>query len=136
MPEGDSVWRAARRMHAGLAGRLITRSDFRVPRHATADLSGSRVVEFVARGKHMLCRFDSGLTLHTHFEMDGAWRLIGPGKRLPRSADDDVRVLLETEDGTTAYGLRLPVVDLLPTARECDVVGHLGPDLLAADWDE
>jgi endonuclease-8 len=32
-------------------------------------------------------------------------------------------------------GYRLPVVELLPTADEDDVVGHLGPDLLGPDWD-
>jgi endonuclease-8 len=35
-----------------------------------------------------------------------------------------------------AVGYRLPVVELLETPREHDAVGHLGPDLLGADWDE
>ena len=35
------------------------------------DLPGQQVLDVVARGKHMLTRFDGGLTLHTHFEMDG-----------------------------------------------------------------
>jgi endonuclease-8 len=46
----------------------------------------------------------------------------------------DVRVLLRT-DGPAAYGVRLPVVDLLRTRDEPDVVGHLGPDPLREDWD-
>ena len=127
--------RAARRMAAALEGRTVVRSDFRVPQHATADLSGRTVLSFVSRGKHMLTRFSGDLTLHTHFEMDGAWQLVTAGKRLPRTFDDEIRVVLET-DGPTAYGLRLPVVELLPTAREADVVGHLGPDILGPDWDE
>src|SRR4051794_21633112 len=32
MPEGDTVWLAARRMHDALAGEVLTRTDFRVPR--------------------------------------------------------------------------------------------------------
>lgn len=140
MPEGDSVHRLARRMREGLVGRTVVSSDFRVPRHATADLSGRRVLAFDPRGKHMLTRFDGGpggepLTLHTHLEMDGAWQLVGAGKRLPRELDDEVRLVLAT-DGPTAYALRMPVLELLPTAREADVVGHLGPDLLGDDWDE
>ena len=84
MPEGDSVWKAARRLREQLVGRTVVRSDFRVPRHATADLSGRRVTTFDAYGKHMLTRFspgsgDDGITLHTHFEMDGAWQVVGPG---------------------------------------------------------
>ena len=35
MPEGDVVWRVSRQLDAALAGRTLTRSDFRVPRFAT-----------------------------------------------------------------------------------------------------
>ena len=35
----------------------------------------------------------------------------------------------------SAVGYRLPVLELLPTAEEDTVVGHLGPDLLGPDWD-
>lgn len=125
---------AARRMHAGLAGRRIVASQFRVPSLAAADLAGVVVREFAPYGKHMLLRTDTGLTLHTHFRMDGSWALLGPGKRLPRRLDDDVRVVLTTDEGTTAAGLRLPVVELLPTAEESRVLGHLGPDVLGDDW--
>ena len=38
MPEGDTVWLAGRRLHDALAGRVLTRSDFRVPQLATTDL--------------------------------------------------------------------------------------------------
>ena len=122
-------------MAAGLVGRTVTGSDFRVPRLATADLSGQVVTAFVPYGKHMLTRFVGGLTLHTHFEMDGAWQLVGPGKWLPASFDDEVRLVLAT-DGPTAYALRMPVLELLPTAEEGRVLGHLGPDILAESWDE
>ncbi len=135
VPEGDSVWKAARRMREHLVGRTVVRSDFRVPQHATADLSGRQVTAFDSYGKHMLTRFSGGLTLHTHFEMDGAWQVVGAGKVLPRSFEDEIRLVLET-DGPIAYALRMPVLELVPTAEEDRVVGHLGPDLLAASWDE
>ena len=135
VPEGDSVFKAARRLREQLVGRVVTRSDFRVPQHATADLSGRRIVAFDSYGKHMLTRFDGGLTLHTHFEMDGAWQVVGPGKRLPRELDDDIRLVLAT-DGATAYALRMPVLELVGTDREHEVIGHLGPDLLGVTWDE
>jgi len=135
VPEGDSVWKAARRMAAGLVGRTVTASEFRVPHYATADLSGREVLAFDSLGKHMLTRFGGGVTLHTHFEMDGAWQLVGAGKRLPSTFDDEVRLRLAT-DGPTAYALRMPVLELVETAREADVVGHLGPDLLGPGWDE
>ena len=135
MPEGDSVWKAARRMREQLVGRTVVASDFRVPQHAMADLSGRGITAFDSYGKHMLTRFTGGITLHTHFEMDGAWQVVGPGKVLPRSFDDEIRLVLST-DGPTAYALRMPVLELIETAREDETVGHLGPDLLGPSWDE
>ena len=134
MPEGDTVWLSAKRMHEALAGRVLLRSDFRVPQHAEADLSGRRVLEVVPRGKHMLTRVEGGLTLHTHFRMDGTWHLYRPGDRWSGGPDWQVRVVLETAE-QQAVGYRLPVVELLPTAEEERVVGHLGPDLLQDDFD-
>src|SRR3954466_802346 len=81
MPEGDTVWLAGRRLHGALAGRVLTRTDFRVPQLATADLTGRNVTEVVSRGKHLLFRIDDTLTLHTHFRMDGAWHLYRQGDR-------------------------------------------------------
>ena len=134
MPEGDTVWLAAQRMHEALAGRVLTRSDFRVPQLATVDLSGREVLEVVPRGKHLLTRVEGGLTLHTHFRMDGSWHLYRPGDAWKGGADWQVRVVLENAEWQ-AVGYRLPVVDLLPTASEDQKVGHLGPDVLADDWD-
>jgi endonuclease-8 len=135
MPEGDTVWLATRRMHDALAGRVLTRTDFRVPSLATTDLTGRAVVEVVCRGKHMLTRIDGGLTLHTHFLMQGSWGLFAIGARSFGGPDHEIRVVL-ANDAWQAIGYRLPVIELLPTERESDVVGHLGPDLLGADWDE
>ncbi len=140
MPEGDSVWKAARRLREQLVGHEVLSSDFRVPQHATADVSGRTVSAFESYGKHMLTRFsgasdDDGLTLHTHFEMDGSWQVVGAAKVLPPDLDDDVRLVLRT-DGPTAYALRMPVVELLRTQDEHRVLGHLGPDVLGLGWDE
>ena len=134
MPEGDTVWLAAQRMHDALAGRVLTRSDFRVPQLATTDLSGRSVLEVVPRGKHMLTRLEGGLTLHTHFRMDGTWHLYRPGDRWTGGADWQVRVVLANAEWE-AVGFRLPVVELLPTGEEDRAVGHLGPDVLDDAFD-
>jgi endonuclease VIII len=133
MPEGDTVLVAATRLHAALAGERLLASDLRVPRFATADLGGQTVTEVAARGKHLLLRTDAGVTLHSHLKMEGAWHLYRPGERW-RGPDFQVRVVLRTEPWV-AVGFRLGICELLPTAREHEVVGHLGPDVLGADWD-
>jgi endonuclease-8 len=137
VPEGDAVWRTAQRLHRGLSGQQLTRTDFRVPAIATVDLSGGTVVETVSRGKHLLTRIDGppgAWTLHTHLKMEGSWRVFQPGERWGKP-DHVVRVVLGTAD-RTAVGFQLGLVELVRRDREDDVVGHLGPDLLGPDWDE
>jgi len=132
VPEGDTVWYTARRLHEALAGRVLTRSDFRVPRFATTNLAGQTVMEVVARGKHLLIRTDAGLTVHTHLRMDGSWRVRPAAERLRDS--HRIRLLLTNADWQAA-GYLLGVTEVLPTAQEDRVTGHLGPDLLGPDWD-
>jgi endonuclease-8 len=126
------VWLTARRLHEALAGKVLTRSDFRVPRFATADLSGQTVTEAISRGKHLLTRTDAGVTVHTHLRMDGSWRVRPATERV--TGGHRIRLILA--NGTwQAVGYLLGVVEILPTATEHTVVGHLGPDLLGPDWD-
>jgi formamidopyrimidine-DNA glycosylase len=134
VPEGDVVWYTARRLHEALAGRVLTRTDFRVPRFATTSLAGQTVTEAVPRGKHLLIRTGNGLTIHTHLKMDGFWR-IRPADAGHRSPDSyKIRLLLANAEWQAA-GYLLGVTEVLPTAREDRVTGHLGPDLLDPDWD-
>ncbi len=132
MPEGDAVWRTARQLREALAGRVLTRSDFRVPRFAAADLTGRTVSAVVSRGKHLLIRTDDGQTVHSHLRMDGSWRIRPAGGRGP--ADHRVRVVL-ANDTWQAVGYLLAMVQVIPSKNEDAVVGHLGPDLLGPDWD-
>ncbi|MGR8007859.1 Fpg/Nei family DNA glycosylase [Streptomyces hypolithicus] len=134
MPEGDSVWQAAHRLHTAFAGHILTRSDLRVPRFATADLTGRTVLDVTPRGKHLLARIEGGLTLHSHLRMDGAWRIYAAGDRWHGGPAHQIRAILAT-DQYTAVGYRLPVLELLRTPDEAQAVGHLGPDLLGPDWD-
>jgi endonuclease VIII len=132
MPEGDSVWYTARRLDEALSGRALTRTDFRVPRLATATLVGQVVTEVVPRGKHLLARTSDGFTVHTHLRMDGSWRVTAAADRVQDS--HRIRLILANGDWR-ATGYQLGVVELLRTSAEGRVTGHLGPDLLGPDWD-
>ncbi|MCC4248707.1 MULTISPECIES: DNA-formamidopyrimidine glycosylase family protein [Microbacterium] len=133
MPEGDTVHRAAAKLSAALAGRAVTRFDIRVPGSATADLRGETVHEVVARGKHLLERIGE-YTLHSHLKMEGRWDVYRPGERWRRPAFKARAIVGVT--GVETVGFDLAMVEVLPTADEDRVVGHLGPDLLGPDWDE
>jgi endonuclease-8 len=133
MPEGDTVFAMAARLHAALAGRELTGTDFRVPRYATVDLSGQRLRELAARGKHLLFRTDGDLTVHSHLKMEGAWRLYAPGRRWG-GPTHEIRAVLRT-DRSIAVGHRLGTLRILPTRSEAIVLRDLGPDVLGSDWD-
>lgn len=134
MPEGDTVWLAARRMDRALAGRTLTTADLRVPALATVDLTGRTVLDVAARGKHMMTRIEPDLTLHTHFRMDGSWRLVRAGDRWRGGPAHQVRVVLANPEWQ-ALGFRLHDIRLVRTVDEPSLVGHLGPDVLGPDWD-
>ena len=137
MPEGDVVYRTAQRLHAALAGRELVSCDLRWPSLATVDLSGRTVLEVVARGKHILMRADGDppVTLHSHLRMEGSWHVHATGQPWGSARRrDGVRAVLANSEWT-AVGHLLGMLDLVATAEEATLVGHLGPDLLGPDWD-
>ena len=134
VPEGDTVWLAAKRMHTALAGATLRRGELRVPQLAATDLAGRTVSEVVPRGKHMLTRFTDGWTLRTHYRMDGSWHIYRHGTRWRGGPAFSIRAVLAT-DQWDCVGYRLHDVAMVRTAHEDQVVGHLGPDVLGPDWD-
>ena len=124
---------AGRRLDAALAGQELVRGELRHPRLATVDLAGRTVREVATVGKHLLTRLDDGHTLHSHLRLDGAWHLYRPGVHWRGGPMHAVRAILATPD-RVAVGYRLHDLELVPTAQEDRLVGHLGPDLLDAAW--
>lgn len=132
MPEGDTVFRTARRLDDALAGRRVARFELRVPAFATADLTGATVYGCISRGKHLLMRIGDQ-TLHSHLRMDGAWVLYRPGEKW-RHPEFKIRALVGTTE-SEAVGVDIAEVELIPTSAEEPLLAHLGPDPLADDWD-
>jgi endonuclease-8 len=132
VPEGDTVYRAAARLHAALAGRVVERFDLRVPQLATLDLRGRTVHAVVPRGKHLLARIGDQ-TLHSHLKMEGEWHVYAPGARWRKPAFQARAIVgVATAD---AVGFDLAMIEVVPTTREDELVGHLGPDPLGESWD-
>jgi endonuclease VIII len=138
VPEGDTVWTTARLLDKALTGHEVTRSEFRVPKLAVADITGWHVVEWLSRGKHLLLRLrqpsGAAWTLHSHLRMDGAWRVYPKDARWRGGPSHAIRAIVGTA-GAVAVGYRVHELDLVPTNEENRLVGHLGPDLLGPDWD-
>ena len=126
--------------------RLLEHQRCSVPRQTTPeetfgplrlvdhDLAGLSVVDVVTVGKHLFTRFDDGRSLHSHFRLDGSWHLYRPGMAWRRPAHE-ARAVLATDE-RVAVGFALHDLELLPTADEQRLVGHLGPDLLDPEWSD
>lgn len=138
MPEGDAVWRTARKLDAALSGDVLTTVDLRWPRLATVRLTDRRVLETVSAGKHLLTRLAGderrpAVTIHSHLRMDGSWQTWPVGRRAVPGPRSRARAVLATAE-KVAVGYSLGMLDVLLTADEHRVVGHLGPDILGPGW--
>lgn len=144
MPEGDILRRTANTLEKAMSGSVVVAAELRWPSAAGVDLVGRTIVSTQAYGKHLFTRFDDHRTLHTHLRMEGSWRLhpsmtaaVGRRRRDPRSERSTwgpfVRAVLSTADWT-AVGERLGMLDVVPTRDEGQLIAHLGPDVLGADF--
>ena len=131
MPEGDSVARLSRRLQP-LVGRTIEHSDFRVPRLATVDLTGTVITRVWPHGKHLFWACGD-LVLHTHLRMEGNWRIHPVGTRWSAPAHT-ARVVLRVSGDIELVGHDLGLVEVWPATQYGARTGHLGPDPLADDW--
>ena len=139
MPEGDTIFRAARTLHRALAGRQVDHFESMLPSlnriHEDAPLTGRTIEMVSARGKHLLMEFSGGLVLRTHMRMNGSWHIYRRGERWQRSRGD-MRIVIATED-YEAVGFNIPVAEFL-TPRELtrhDELRTLGPDVLSDAFD-
>lgn len=136
MPEGDSVVLLRRWLEAAAPiGSHVLDGEVRSGPRAGESLAGRRIRSWDTHGKNLITRLDAGTVLHTHLRMQGSWSVTSPGKVIPRREHHRVRVRLALESGRTLWGLDLAVVNLVPAVEERDLLGHLGPDPLRADWD-
>jgi endonuclease VIII len=153
MPEGDTIFRAARTLHRALAGKVVVRFESVFPAltrvHDDRPITGMTVGRVTSAGKHLLMHFRSsspalnaersasdGLVLRTHMRMNGSWHIYRPGEAW-QLARREMRVVVATAD-FVAVGFNLPVAEFI-AARNLvrhEELRRLGPDLLSDDFDD
>src|SRR5436305_4944030 len=88
MPEGDTIFRAARTLNRALAGQVVTKFETQLPQLARVDHDtpvAGRTIELVdAEGKWMRMYFSGDLILVTHMRMSGSWHIYRPGEKWQR----------------------------------------------------
>lgn len=136
MPEGDSVLQLSNRMQF-MVGREVTRSSIRVPRYATEHFEGFTCERVWPYGKHLFMQFGQKI-LHTHLKMEGVWatHFVGDRWRKPGHSARVVLQLANQPRDIEVVGHWLGMVEVYPTSYYFERVGHLGPDILAPDWEE
>lgn len=139
MPEGDTIFRAARTLDRALAGRTVIRFDSVFSQLARVDdtvpIRGRTIERVDARGKHLLIWFSGDLVLRTHMRMHGSWHIyrVGEPWQRPRA---DMRIVIGTDE-YEAVAFSVPVAELT-TTRDFERAGpvrDLGPDVLGDQFD-
>jgi len=135
VPEGDTIFRAARTLQRALAGRTVTRFESVFPALSRVDadtpLRGRTIERVEARGKHLLIWFSGALVLRTHMRMHGSWHIYRPHERWQRP-HHSMRIVVETQD-IHAVAFDVPVAELATpaTLERSRQIRELGPDPLA-----
>ena len=134
MPEGDTIFRAARAMHRALAGDQVTRFETAYAHldrvNVDTPVVGRTVSRVESAGKHHLIVFSGDLILRTHMRMHGSWHLYRHGEQWWRSARS-MRVRLDTAKWV-AVAFNAPVAEFITSKalRTSDADAKLGPYLM------
>jgi endonuclease VIII len=144
LPEGDTIYRAARTLNQALGGRKVVGFETALAHLARVNdntpLVGRTVERVESRGKWCLMYFSGGkegeepLILLTHMLMSGSWHLYRTGERwkMPRRA---MRCVIRT-DAYEAVAFNVPIAEF-HTARSLErhsQVPKLGPDVLGKQF--
>ena len=137
MPEGPEIRRAADRIARVLEGREVESVSFGLPRlkRYGARLRGVSVREVETRGKAMLTHFDNGLSIYSHNQLYGVWKVARRGK-LPKTGRS-LRLALHTATHS-ALLYSASDISVWPTEElsQHPFLARIGPDILnpSLDW--
>ncbi len=96
MPEGPEIRRAADDIAKILEGETVATVRFGQPRlrHYAKQLRDQNVVKIETRGKALLTHFDHGISIYSHNQLYGVWKVF-KGHKLPKT-NRSMRLLLQT----------------------------------------
>lgn len=131
MPEGDTIYRVARRVHEHAVGRRVERFEDRFDQYPREHLEGATLAGAEARGKHLVMPFSNGRVVHSHMGMTGAWHVYRSGSPWQKPV---ARCRFVLDLGSVELVLFSPkLVELVDasTLSRHPLLSRLGPDLLA-----
>jgi endonuclease-8 len=135
MPEGDTIYRAARALQRAIGNKTVTAFDTGIAMlarvHDEKPLIGRRVESVESRGKWCLIFFSGDLILVTHMLMSGSWHIYRTGEKW-RMGRNRMRVAITCGE-YQAVAFNVPIAEF-HTVRSLDrssQIPKLGPDFLA-----
>jgi endonuclease-8 len=140
MPEGDTIYRAARTLNLALAGQNVTSFESALPHLSRVEVDrgvvGRTVEKVEAQGKWLLMHFSGGLILLSHMLMSGSWHIYRPGETWQRSRYN-MRVVIGTPK-ILAVAFNVPVAEFhtAESLTRREGFRSVGPSTLAENIDE
>lgn len=131
MPEGPEIRRAADNLEAVIKGKPLTDVWFAFPQLKSyqSRLIGQHVTHVETRGKALLTHFSNDLTLYSHNQLYGVWRVVDTGEE-PQTTRV-LRVKLQTADKTILLYSASDIEMLTPEQLTTHpFLQRVGPDVL------
>jgi endonuclease-8 len=138
MPEGDTIFKAARTLNKAIGGQLVTGFESNLPKLTRVDFDsgvvGRKIEKVGSNGKWLLMHFSGNLILLTHMLMNGSWHIYRPAEPWQKRAID-MRIVIKTEK-IWAVAFNVPIAEFhtADTLRRRDGFKHLGQDVLSAEF--
>lgn len=138
MPEGDTIYRAARALQRAIGGKVVTGFETALAPLARvnddAPIAGRTIEKVESRGKWCLIHLSGDLILVTHMLMSGSWHIYRTGEKW-WMGKSHMRVVIRTAD-FEAVAFSVPVAEF-HTARSLErysQIPKLGPDVLSDEF--
>lgn len=131
MPEGPEIRRAADQLEKAIVSKPLTEVWFAFPqlKPYEAGLMGEQVTAIETRGKALLTHFSTGLTLYSHNQLYGVWRIVPSGTQ--PETQRVLRVRLGAADQTILLYSASDIMMLdADTLAAHPFLQRVGPDVL------
>jgi endonuclease-8 len=139
MPEGDTIFRAARTLNRALSGHTVTKFETQLAQLSRVDrdypLAGRTVDAVDSAGKWMRMYFSGDLILLTHMLMSGSWHIYRSAERWQRPRMQMRVAIYTTEFVAVAFNVPIAEFHTADTLIRHRSVQKLGPQVLAPDFD-
>lgn len=131
MPEGPEIRRAADALAAAVIDQPLTEVGFAFPqlKHYRDRLIGERIIAIEPRGKALLTHFSNGLTMYSHNQLYGVWKVVKAGEA--PDTRRDLRVRLETaQRAILLYSASEITLGPREEIEQHPFLQRIGPDVL------